>query len=170
MILLIAGVLLGLVLAYYTPIGLPSHRKQIKYRKGIKYQLTESHSDLTNIHPPADIETDWITLTMDGVITIRADYCWDGPSGPTWDTKDFMRASLVHDAFYQLMRMKLLGENDLERESFRNAADIEMSRIQKEDCMNPVRRYITHLGVLVGAGPAADPANRRKVHTAPLHV
>ena len=35
----------------------------------------------------------------------------DGPSGPAIDTKNFMRASLVHDALYQLMRLGTLDKS-----------------------------------------------------------
>lgn len=37
-------------------------------------------------------------------LTIYRGYCWDGASGPTWDTPSCRRGSLVHDALYQLMR------------------------------------------------------------------
>ena len=35
---------------------------------------------------------------------VEKDYAWDGPSGPTIDTSNSMRASLVHDVLYQAMR------------------------------------------------------------------
>tara|TARA_R100001530_G_scaffold115584_2_gene82551 strand:+ start:665 stop:1177 length:513 start_codon:yes stop_codon:yes gene_type:complete len=163
----IAAAIIALVLAYHCTTGMPRHNFRIKYRRGIKYQLVETYVGPTNIFPEEDIDTDWIALEANGRITINAGYGWDGPSGPTIDTHDFMRAALVHDALYQLIRMKMLGGNDLERESFRNAADLEMARIQKEDCMNPIRRFFTYMGVSLFASFAADPANRRKVITAP---
>tara|TARA_Y100000310_G_scaffold301665_1_gene338360 strand:+ start:411 stop:923 length:513 start_codon:yes stop_codon:yes gene_type:complete len=163
----IAAAIIALSMAYHSTTGLPRHNFRIKYRKGIKYQLVETYTGPTNIFPEEGIVTDWIALDKKGRITISAGYGWDGPSGPTIDTPEFMRAALVHDALYQLLRMKKLGSNDLERESFRNAADLEMVRIQKEDGMNPVRRFFTHKGVSLFANYAADPANRRKVCTAP---
>lgn len=39
-----------------------------------------------------------------GRLTIKAGYCWDGPSGPSIDTSAFIHASLVHDALYGLMQ------------------------------------------------------------------
>ena len=163
-------VVAALVVAYHLPLCLPTHKKRIHYRKSIKYQLAETYRGNINIRLDADIETDWITLTTRGAITIQRGYGWDGPSGPTWDTQDFMRGALVHDALYQLIRLKLLGENDLERESFRNAADLEMKRILKADGMDPIRRFVVYKGVSIFASFAADPANRRKVIAAPLHV
>ena len=41
-------------------------------------------------------------------MNIAARYAWDGASGPTFDTKDTMTPSLIHDAFYQLMREGVL--------------------------------------------------------------
>ena len=46
----------------------------------------------------------WVELDSSGVLMIRAGYAWDGASGPTVDSKSSMRASLVHDALYQLLR------------------------------------------------------------------
>ena len=34
----------------------------------------------------------------------RKGYCWDGPSGPSYDSEVNMRASLFHDLGYQLIR------------------------------------------------------------------
>jgi hypothetical protein len=156
-----------LVFAYHLPTGIPAHKKRIKYRRGIKYQLIETYAATIDIRPDSDIQTQWLSLTKGGVITIASGYCWDGPSGPTWDSRNFMRAALVHDAIYQLIRMEKLGKNDIERSSFRNAGDIEMGIIQKEDRMNPARRFVTHFGVSKFASYAADPKHRRKVFTAP---
>lgn len=41
------------------------------------------------------------------VLVVREGYQWDGPSGPTIDTHDFMTASLVHDVLYQIIRERL---------------------------------------------------------------
>lgn len=38
------------------------------------------------------------------ILTVYSGYCWDGPSGPTIDTKATFRPSLYHDALYQLIR------------------------------------------------------------------
>ena len=39
---------------------------------------------------------------------VKQGYAWDGASGPTFDTKSSMRPSLVHDAFCQMMRSRLI--------------------------------------------------------------
>jgi hypothetical protein len=83
---------------------------QIKYCKGYKYQLVEDYSVVVPItgYDIALEWTDYISLTKDGLLTIKDGYAWDGCSGPTWDDKTNMRAGLVHDALYQLMRLGLL--------------------------------------------------------------
>ena len=87
----------------------------IKYRKieGYKYQLMEKYVHETGWTLPAAVETGgrWVTLSKTGRLALKKGYAWDGPSGPTIDTKSFMRGSLVHDGCYQLMREKLLPQN-----------------------------------------------------------
>jgi hypothetical protein len=69
-----------------------------------KYKTVEDYSVYTGIAPPATIDTELIKLDANGWMYIKPGYAWDGPSGPTIDTDNFMTGSLVHDAFYQLIR------------------------------------------------------------------
>lgn len=133
----------------------------IRYRSGYKYQLVDAYPVEVNIRPAAPIDTDYIALTSDGVLTVKKGYAWDGPSGPTFDTKNFMRGSLVHDALYQLMREELLPG------SCRKDADLELHRICREDGMSKFRAWYVLLGVRKGAGFAAAPESRKPVLTAP---
>ena len=82
--------------------------KLISYRKGYKYQLAEDYTVQTKLRPVQAIETRYILLSVDGLLTIENGYAWDGASGPSFDTRDSMRGSLGHDAKYQLIRMRLL--------------------------------------------------------------
>ena len=82
--------------------------KPIFYKQGYKYQLVEDCFLLTAIFPAKDISSDFITLSQTGLLTIKKGYAWDGPSAIAIDTLNFMRASLLHDALYQLMRTELL--------------------------------------------------------------
>ena len=135
--------------------------KQIRYRSGYKYQLVEEYTVSVEIHPNARIDTDYIALDPDGLLTIKNGYAWDGPSGPTFDTKNFMRGSLVHDALYQLMREEFLPA------SCREQADLELHRICREDGMSKFRAWYVLLGVRKGAGFAASPESRKPVLSAP---
>lgn len=46
----------------------------------------------------------YVSQDESGRMTLRRGYQWDGPSGPTIDTRDFMPGSLAHDGGYQLGR------------------------------------------------------------------
>jgi hypothetical protein len=107
----------------------PAHRRLYKYKLQRDYDLP------TPIKPPKRlaIPGEWVVLEPVGHLFIKANYTWDGPSGPTIDTHDFMRASLVHDAFYQLMR-----EDLLDREH-RDAADRLLEKICIEDGMRAMK-------------------------------
>lgn len=114
---------------------------KIKYREGYKYQLAESYALQLAIALLADIITDYITLTKDGLLTIFAGYAWDGCSGPTYDDKTNMRGGLVHDALYQLMRLGLLPE------SYREYADRTLKELCLEDGMCRLRAWYYFEGV-----------------------
>ena len=136
---------------------------QITYRDlpNWKYQLLQNwHVDtkMTGYH----VENPMFILRKTGRLTVLRGYAWDGPSGPTIDTKTFMRASVVHDVLYQCMR-----EGQLPR-SVRKLADQELVRFAKMDGMNPVRRFYAYWSLRVFAGGAAKLIRKpMKVHIAP---
>jgi len=134
----------------------------IQYRSGYKYQLRDSHIDTVSVTPDADIVTEYIRLTTDGTLTLKSGYAWDGPSGPTLDTRNFMRGSLVHDALYQLMRSE-----DLDRNDWREEADRELRRMCREDGMSPIRAWWVYEAVRRFGDPSASPDNKRPTYTAP---
>ena len=136
--------------------------EQIKYRNGYKYQLAEDYQTRIGIKPEQFILTPWIRLDIDGMISIVAGYAWDGPSGPTLDTADSMRGSLVHDALYQLMR-----EGHLDAKTHRRAADRELWRICVEDGMLKPRADVWYAAVRLAAGNMALPENKKAILTAP---
>lgn len=82
-------------------------------------------------------------------LSVYAGYSWDGPSGPTLDTVDFLRASLVHDALYQLLREGVLPA------AARADADRILREISAEDGMPFLRRWLDWAGVRLFAGPTA---------------
>jgi hypothetical protein len=88
----------------------------IKYRglRRWKYQLMERHTEETQI-VGHEYDNGFLTLRSDGVLIMECGYCWDGPSGPTWDTPDSLLGSLVHDAFYQLIRLGAVPRSMRER-------------------------------------------------------
>ena len=86
-----------------------------------KYRLTEPLSlecSITGI----SARNDYVTIWDDGRLILQAGYAWDGPSGPTIDTADSIRASAGHDALYQLIALgvipadsRILADRDLRR-------------------------------------------------------
>lgn len=134
---------------------------KIRYRSGYKYQLVDDYSVEVEITPPDDIETDFVSLSRSGGLRIRRNYAWDGPSGPTMDTKTAMRGSLIHDALYQLIRLELLPP------SWRAEADRTYLHVCKEDGMWTLRTKY-HFGALrVFGGPATSPSAEREIMEAP---
>lgn len=134
----------------------------IDYKAGYRYQLVNEYSIVIPITPNAHIERRYITLLSSGRLTINEGYAWDGPSGPAFDTLNFMRASLVHDALYQLMR-----EGELDARHHRLTADKLLRQLCKEDGMSPLRAWWVYQGARFGGGPAASPAEKRVVIRAP---
>ena len=134
---------------------------QIKYKSGYKYQLHEEYRVKVSVIPTGDITTDYLDLDTKGMLVIKKGYAWDGPSGPSIDTPNFMRGSLVHDALYQLLRIKKLEPK------WRKESDNELARICREDGMSRIRAWWVLRSVRLGGGPAASPESRKPVHTAP---
>lgn len=133
----------------------------IKYKGGFKYQLCEDAFFQLRLTVKEDIDTDYINIRSEGILTVKKGYAWDGPSGPTIDTKNSMQGSLVHDALYQLMRMKLLSAG------FRHIADLELERICVEDGMWKFRAGIWRRMVNLFAKKSSMPDNKRVIYTAP---
>lgn len=136
--------------------------KCIAYKKDYKYQLKENYLTDIPIKPGINIITDYIDLTVNGNLIVKKGYAWDGPSGPTIDTLNFMRGSLVHDALYQLMR-----EEKIDNKKFRNPADKLLQQMCRDDGMTAIRAWLVYIGVRYGGGPAADPANKKPIVMAP---
>ena len=125
------------------------------YKRGYKNQLTRDFSIQTALRPAQYVALKYITLSMGGLLTIKAGYAWDGASGPTWDTKNSIRGSLVHDALYQLIRLGYIEE------AHKPYADQMLYDLCVEDGMFEFRASYWRWAVLTfGAGdtkPSAEP-------------
>jgi hypothetical protein len=137
-------------------------RGYIRYRSEYKYQLSSDYSVAISIRPDQKIDTDFIVLTTRGTLKILRGYAWDGPSGPVPDTPDVMRASLIHDALYQLMRHEWLSSR-----KFRKAADEIFRQVCKEDGVSTVSANIFYKALRKFGKPATFPENKKVVHRAP---
>ena len=107
-------------------------------------------ANLVKVHRKSDGKV-LIELTTRGELTVYDEYSWDGPSGLTKDTPDFMRGSLVHDVLYQLLREGRLFDltddvkHDRKRHKrLRKAADKLLRKILKKDGMKWPRRWLVY--------------------------
>jgi len=118
----------------------------MKYRKlkGYKYELMEyvrQPVDVPDTPKAMSIGFQYYLYISNGILVIKKHYAWDGPSGPTIDTKSFMLGSLVHDALYQLMR-----EGFLDRK-YRNYADKLLRQICLVNGMSKLRAWYVYQAV-----------------------
>lgn len=143
----------------------PSVKIYYKELRGYKYQTTQNTYFLTPLRPTQDIHTEYISLFRDGTLLVKSNYCWDGPSGPTVDGKTNLRASLGHDALYQLMRANLLSI------AYKDIVDEFYIQVCAEDGMCAMRRWIDLQGLrLFGKNscePTLDKEVQEKILSAP---
>lgn len=137
-------------------------RRFIRYRGDYKYQLAEGYKIDIAIKPKQDIKTEFINLDVNGELTIKQSYAWDGPSGPVIDTKENLRASLVHDALYQLMRNK-----ELVTSTHRKAADQIFKDLCKMDGVSNFRASMYYKALRKFGRPVTSPENKKKIRRAP---
>jgi len=142
-------------------ISIQTGDKQVYYRKGYKYQTTRDHKFRVPIYPKNPLDTYWLHLTTDGWLHIKQGYAWDGASGPTFDTEDSMRGSLVHDALYQLIRLHLLDRK------YKDIADKVLRDCCIEDGMSPVRADVWYHGVEFFGWNSIDAKSEPKERCAP---
>ncbi|TGK36046.1 hypothetical protein EHQ12_05745 [Leptospira gomenensis] len=137
--------------------------------KNYKYQLLKTYTFPTGIATETNLNIgnpdikSFVEISRDGRLRIEAGYAWDGPSGPTNDTKNFIRGSLVHDALYQLMR-----EKKLDFKSYRKQADLVLKKICLEDGMSSFRAsYVYNFVRWFGESSAKPSDERAEWRTAP---
>lgn len=141
---------------------------RVVYRdvRGWKYLVDEGITYQTGIYlysGSVEYKGDTLArLTAGGSLIVYPGYAWDGPSGPTIDTPDWMDASLVHDIFYQLMREELVPQIDGEnaREKLRRKSDKLMHKMLLEAGMPRFRAWYSYWGVRLFAAWAASPRFR----------
>ena len=103
----------------------------IFYKKGYEYQLERDYTTYVGFDGKWG-GNDFVWLNPSGFLLLKRGYAWDGPSGPAIHTPNFLRGSLIHDALYQLIRLKVLALED------RAEADLILKAAVLEDGMNPL--------------------------------
>ena len=115
-----------------------TNKSNLNYRnlKSWKYQITKPYKMSTGIKPKKAHEGEFITLSSRGVLTLSKYYAWDGATGFR-DIDTIMEASLVHDAFCQLME-----EGVLPRDNYRFLAD---QLLQKQCVDNGMSNWLAKI-------------------------
>ncbi len=135
--------------------------RDIVYRSGYKYQLVEEYHIEIPIKPDHHVSCEnFIELSTDGLLTVCEGYAWDGATSII-DTKRNLRASLVHDALYQLLRKEKLPPAE------RDTADRLFQSICKQDGVWSVIASAYYFALKQFGKPAAEPANEKKNQYAP---
>jgi len=134
---------------------------KIYYRGGYKYQLAKDYVYQSSFAPELEIFSEFIAFLPNGLLNIKRGYAWDGTSGPTIDGKTNMRASLVHDAFYQLIREGHLSFD------MRDKCDQEFRRVCLEDGMWSVRAWVDYQGLKLFGASSCTPGDVKEVMSAP---
>jgi hypothetical protein len=138
---------------------------RVAYRKlrDWKYSIATPFETTVKISPPSIIraDLDYIALHPDGTLCLKKGYAWNGASGPAIDTTSWMRASLVHDALYQLIRTGRLAPH------YRAYADTLMRQMCLADGMFWPRAWYSYLFVAALGGFFIRPEKDRPVLHAP---
>ena len=143
------------------------------YKDGYKYQLARNHT----LSLDANIWRQLCLLNLSGVagfiilnnarpeLTIKKGYAWDGVSGAP-DLKTAMRAALVHDALYQVLRNSPQLKKR-KREKIRKAADELFRDMMDKDGTPSFVVWVFYNIVRTFGKSSADPKNVRPILCAP---
>ena len=122
------------------------------------YELTKPLVCLQTGIQSYNFRNEVINLAIDGCLILSKGFWWDGRSGPALDTVNTLRSSAFHDALYELIIIAVLPK------SVRVLADILMRKIDKEDGVNFIRRWYSHVGLrLFGRGKKKRDYVERKI-------
>ncbi len=135
----------------------------IRFRevKKYKFQLMESCSFNIDLHPEKDIFIPskpgraFIYLSSGGRLTVFSGYAWNVPGGALVGAASFMRASLVHNALYQLMRRRAISDE------YRLYADRLLRKMCREDGLGRIGAWLVYCAVRWFGEPAALPYERK---------
>jgi len=117
----------------------------MKYHKLNRYKYqTDSDEIFSSKVKDFPFEHELFDLYSDGTFWVRKGYCWDGLSGPTWDTKSSMLPSLFHDAGYQAIRMRLLPittKSEIDLRFYKLMLESGMNKFRAKYCYQAVKTF-----------------------------
>lgn len=105
-----------------------------------KYQLTKDYVVETGIFIPNLIYTNYFNMEIEGKLTIKSGYAWDGATFYP-DFKDIMRGSLVHDCLLQMVTEHFITPE------CRKLADNLLKKICLDDGMPETEAHLVHQAV-----------------------
>ncbi|MFB5622874.1 MAG: hypothetical protein ACE5RH_02670 [Nitrosarchaeum sp.] len=132
----------------------------IKYSKGYKYMLEEEAYIYTGIILKDDFITKRVIHFKNGWLLIKDGFGWDGASGIAYDDHTNMRASLMHDGMYYLLRHGFPMK-------YRIISDEMLKQLMITDGAIPIRAKYYKWAVSHFGKGSADPQNQRKIIKAP---
>ena len=123
-----------------------SFQKTMKYKKLREYKYVTAEDYRVKVALAfLPYKSEYLEIGMaaglENYLIIKKGYQWDGASGPAIDTKNFMIASLVHDALYQLIREGVIPAHKKEW------ADSTMKQLCVKAGMNKLRAWWLFRGV-----------------------
>jgi len=133
----------------------------VYFSEGYKYQVRKQFHIKTLIKPVKPFKLEFLEMDDKGNLWIYAGYAWNGASGPTWDTLNSIIGSLVHDAFYQMIRLGLV---DL---MYKESADILLHDLCTQDGMFEWRADYWEWAVKTCGMGACRPSSEPPILVAP---
>ncbi|MFA5767501.1 MAG: hypothetical protein WC919_06250 [Candidatus Paceibacterota bacterium] len=76
-----------------------------------RYMVMSDYVVQTDIYPPSDLIFEFMELSTTGQLSVKRGYAWDGVTGFMIVPKCLLRGSLIHDVFYQFMRLGVLDQS-----------------------------------------------------------
>lgn len=131
----------------------------LRFISGFKYQIVEEFVIVIDDYKPhQNIVDEFFEFYADGTLIIKKGFAWDGPSGPTIDTKDAHIAAIVHDVFYRCIRRGYLPL------SIKPIADRIFYKLLRKNGMFILRALYWYLGVvLFGKKSCTNPVRIIKI-------
>ena len=135
----------------------------LSYRsiKGYKYHVASPFRvPVPSYFAPLRAEIPGFASLSDGYLLVNTGYAWDGPSGPVIHTKNWLKPSLVHDVFYQMLRNELFSDFEAAREN----ADDYMYQMLLDGGMSRFRAWYSWKAVRKFGKKAASASQKREVY------